>query len=122
MLFGTLQAHAAELRVFGSDRMRPRLFAALLSYQARLQAYASEIDPHSDRPEQARAMITYQSGGTASVITQWVADGMTVAPDEVAGTLAEVQAVFRDRRQFLHTILAGHNRQDDGTDRTLGGR
>lgn len=121
MLFRTLHAHAAELLVFGNDRMRPRLFAALLSYQARLQAYASEIDPASDEAEYVRAMIAYQSGGTAAVITQWVAQGMTVAPDEIADTLAEVQGVFRDRRQFLPAILAGRNRHEEGAGGTQTG-
>lgn len=111
-LFRTLNAHADELRVFGQPKLRAVLFEALWGYQARLLRYALADEPQPPDPLRSAYLVKYQSGGIAALVMEWVEQDMIVPPDEIADTVADVAAAFRDQRQFLPTLLAKHQDVD----------
>ncbi|MGO1944399.1 MAG: TetR/AcrR family transcriptional regulator [Ancrocorticia sp.] len=54
------------------------------------------------------ATINYQSGGGAALVTEWVQQGMTIPPDDMAALLMGSQRAFRDQDVYLPDVLAGH--------------
>jgi hypothetical protein len=54
--------------------------------------------------------VTYQIGGVAAVIMDWVEQGMAGSPESLADIAAEATDAFRDRLEFLPALLA--RRQD----------
>ncbi|WP_051209521.1 TetR/AcrR family transcriptional regulator [Propionicicella superfundia] len=105
-LFGTLGAHAHELRVFGQPRLRGILFEALWHYQARLLEHAPGERAAAPEPHGGTALVTYQSGGIAALAMEWIERGMVVPAGEVADLAADAAVAFRDRPEYLPALLA----------------
>lgn len=67
------------------------------------------------------ARIVYQSAGGAAVVTEWILQGMTIPPDEMASILMSAQQAFRSQPAYLPEVLAEHlrrEREGSGTDKS----
>lgn len=115
LLFRTLATHSNELRNFSRPETRALLFDAVWAYQGRLIEYAMEVEDHSwTSASELRevAVIEYQSGGCAAVVTEWIQQGMVISSDEMARLLMSIQEVFRGQQVYLPGILTARLRKN----------